>query len=153
MDPAIVRKRAPLTAAEWEQVRRHPVVGADLAAQFPAYAFAARDIRHHHERWDGGGFPDGLAGAEIPVGARIIGVAEAFDAMIHPTAYRPALSARTALHELERGAGTRWDPAVVAAMVAVAGEEADHAAARAGARDRSGSAHGAVVRVDGAPVS
>jgi HD-GYP domain-containing protein (c-di-GMP phosphodiesterase class II) len=73
-------------------------------------------VRHHHERWDGTGYPDGLAGEEIPLGARIVLVADAFDAMTSDSVHRPARSAEEALAELQRGAGTQFDPAVVAAL-------------------------------------
>jgi len=149
LDPAVARKGGPLNAADWDQVRRHPVVGADLVEQFPGYAFGARDIRHHHERWDGSGFPDGIAGAAIPLGARIIGVVEAFDAMTHPTAYRSPLAAEAAVRELERGAGSQWDPDVAMAMVAIVREEMSAVRSPHGAtRERPLPARGALAGAD-----
>jgi HD-GYP domain-containing protein (c-di-GMP phosphodiesterase class II) len=76
-------------------------------------------VRHHHEHWDGLGYPDGLRGEDIPFCARIIAVADAFDALTAPRSYHAVLSVAAALALLERGAGTQWDPAVVAALVAV----------------------------------
>ena len=80
-------------------------------------------VRHHHERFDGKGYPDGLAGQDIPLEARILAVADAFDAMTHERAYRKAMSKEDALAELERGAGTQFDPTVVDAFLALAGTE------------------------------
>ena len=124
LDPALLTKSGQLTEAEWEQMRQHPVIGADVVARFAAYADGHRLVRHHHEAWDGSGYPDGLAGEDIPLGARILAVADAFDAMTSDRAYRSAKSAATALRILEEGAGRQWDPRVVAAMVDYLGEAA-----------------------------
>ena len=123
MNPSIVLKPGRLATADWDEVRRHPVVGAELVGQFPSYALGAAYVRHHHERWDGGGYPEGLAGEAIPLGARVIAVADAFDALTSPRPYRPALGVGMALHELERGAAHQWDPEVVATMVALVRED------------------------------
>jgi HD-GYP domain-containing protein (c-di-GMP phosphodiesterase class II) len=79
-------------------------------------------VRHHHERWDGKGYPDGLAGEAIPLGARIIAVIDAFDAMTSARPYAQPLSTADALARIEAGAGTRWDPAVVAALIECLGQ-------------------------------
>ena len=76
-------------------------------------------VLHHHERWDGSGYPESLAGEEIPLPARILGAAEAFDAMISDHVYRSALTRNEALEEIERGSGTQFDPRVVAELLAV----------------------------------
>ena len=123
LDPRVVAKPGPLAPADWDEIRRHPDIGARLISRFPSYALGARAIRHHHERWDGTGYPDGLAGEEIPLGARIIAVADAFDAMTCRRPHRPALSDAAALAELERGRGRQWDPRVVEAMVALVRED------------------------------
>jgi HD-GYP domain-containing protein (c-di-GMP phosphodiesterase class II) len=117
LDPAIFRIEGPLSRADWDLVRRHPIVGADLVSSLPAYVLCATFIRHHHERWDGLGYPDGLRGEEIPLGARMIAVADGFDAMTSPRPHRAALSVPAALSELQRGAGSQWDPELVAAFV------------------------------------
>jgi two-component system, cell cycle response regulator len=115
---AILDKPGPLTADEWELVRRHPVVGQRIVAAAPALADVAGLVRATHERFDGGGYPDGLAGEDIPLDARIVAVCDAFDAMTSARPYRVALSVDEALAELRRCAGTQFDPAVVAAFLA-----------------------------------
>jgi two-component system cell cycle response regulator len=115
---AILDKPGPLTSDEWELVRRHPVVGQRIVAAAPALADIADLVRATHERFDGGGYPDGLAGEDIPLVARIVAVCDAFDAMTSTRPYRPALSVDEALAELRRCAGTQFDPAVVSAFLA-----------------------------------
>ena len=110
-------KPGRLDEAEWALVRRHPVIGAEIVARFAAHGDWHRLVRHHHERWDGTGHPDGLAGEAIPLGARILAVAGAFDAMTSERAYRPAMSAGAAVPALEDGASSQWDARVVAVMV------------------------------------
>jgi HD-GYP domain-containing protein (c-di-GMP phosphodiesterase class II) len=119
LDPALLQTQGSLSRYTWEQVHQHPIVGAQLVESLPAYVHCAPFIRHHHERWDGSGYPDGLAGDTIPVGARMIAVADAFDALTSPRPHRAALGTEAALRELERGAGTQWDPALVGAFVAI----------------------------------
>jgi HD-GYP domain-containing protein (c-di-GMP phosphodiesterase class II) len=106
-----------LTPEEWAQVRRHPLVGAQILAPFDFLAPAAPAIRHHHERWDGSGYPDGLAGEAIPFGARVVAVADVFDALTSPRPYRGAYPLDAALAELDLEAGRTLDPALVAALV------------------------------------
>ena len=115
---AILGKPGPLTAEEWEFVRRHTVIGERIILAAPALSRVAKLVRASHERWDGGGYPDALAGDAIPVGARIVAVADAFAAMIAGRPYRPERTAQEALEELQRGAGTQFDPAVVDAWCA-----------------------------------
>jgi two-component system, cell cycle response regulator len=110
---AILGKPGPLTAEEWEFVRRHTIIGERIILAAPALARVAALVRASHERWDGGGYPDALAGDAIPLGARIVAVADAFAAMIAGRPYRPARSADEALDELRREAGAQFDPAVV----------------------------------------
>jgi HD-GYP domain-containing protein (c-di-GMP phosphodiesterase class II) len=97
-------------------VRRHPLVGERILSVAPALLPVARIVRASHERWDGSGYPDGIAGEEIPLGARIIAVCDAFEAMTTPRAYRPPRSTEEALHELRACAGTQFDSAVVDAF-------------------------------------
>jgi two-component system cell cycle response regulator len=110
---SILSKPAPLDEHEWEFVRRHTIVGQRILEAAPSLGGAGAIVRSTHERWDGAGYPDRLAGEEIPLGARIIGVCDAFDAMVSDRPYRPKLSVGEALQELTRGSGTQFDPAVV----------------------------------------
>jgi two-component system cell cycle response regulator len=109
---AILGKPGPLTAEEWTFVRRHTIIGERIILAAPALARVAKLVRSSHERWDGGGYPDALAGDAIPLGARIVAVADAFAAMSAGRPYRPARRADDALEEIRRGAGTQFDPAV-----------------------------------------
>jgi hypothetical protein len=113
---AILLKPGPLTVQERLDFQTHTVVGAEIVARIIEYRLCAAIIRHHHERWDGGGYPDGLSGTDIPIGARIICVADAFDAMTSDRPYRRAMSAEAAIEEVRRNAGRQFDPNVVAAF-------------------------------------
>jgi len=110
---AILDKRGPLDESEWKFMHRHTLIGERIVAAAPALATVGRLVRSSHERWDGAGYPDSLAGTAIPLGARIIAVADAFDAMTVDRPYRAAMSVFAALAELDRCAGTQFDPAVV----------------------------------------
>lgn len=116
VDPAILTKGGPLTDAEWVQMRTHPVHGAAVVARFAAFGDGARLVRHHHEAWDGTGYPDRLAGEAIPLGARILAVADTFDTVTWGRVYQPAISTGAALAILRVGAGRHWDPRVVGAL-------------------------------------
>lgn len=118
IDNRILLKEGLLTDEERQQVNTHSAAGAELAGQFSMYHAGAEIIRHHHERWDGRGYPDGLAGDAIPIGARIIAVADVYDAMTSDRPYRRALSHEVAIGELMRGSGTRFDARVVDAFLA-----------------------------------
>jgi diguanylate cyclase (GGDEF)-like protein len=111
----ILRKPAPLTEAERLVLERHPQIGYRMLESLGVDP-VAEWVLHHHERWDGGGYPDGLPADRIPLGARIIFVADAYDAMTTDRVYRPRLSDEDALDELQRCAGTQFDPEVVAAF-------------------------------------
>jgi ribonuclease P protein subunit RPR2 len=113
----VLRKRGPLERDEWALMRNHPVVGAQIVAPFEFFAGGALVIRHHHERWDGSGYPDGLLGAAIPLGARIVAVADVFDALTSDRPYRPALSRDAVLAYLAEEAGRTLDADVVAALL------------------------------------
>jgi len=119
----ILFKRGTLEDDEWAMMRKHPVIGADIVSRLPLYKAAKDIILYHHERYDGKGYPQGLRGEEIPLGARILGVADAFEAMTSERLYRPALSYEAAMAELKAGKGTQFDPAVVDALLAVLEEE------------------------------
>lgn len=112
---AVLLKAGALDEDEWSIVRRHAEEGERIIAHLGFLADATPAIRHHHERWDGTGYPDGLAGLEIPIGARILHVADALDSMLTNRIYRHAFSVEEALAELERGSGTQFCPACVAA--------------------------------------
>jgi diguanylate cyclase (GGDEF)-like protein len=114
---AILDKPGPLDDEERAFMRRHTIIGERIVAAAPALAAVAVLVRASHERHDGCGYPDGLAGEDIPLGARIVSVCDAFDAMVADRPYRAALPQATALAELERCAGTQFDPAVVRAFV------------------------------------
>jgi two-component system, cell cycle response regulator len=118
---AILEKPGTLTEDEWELVKRHPVVGQRILASAPALVHIAELVRATHERFDGDGYPDGLAGTDIPLVARIVAVCDAFHAMTSGRPYRPAVTPEEALAELRRCAGTQFDPAVVAAFLAELG--------------------------------
>ena len=118
----IIMKPGKLTDAEWEFVRRHTLIGERILAAAPALGQAAKLVRSTHERYDGTGYPDSLKGEQIPLGARIIAVCDAFDAMTSERAYAPALTHEEGLRELFRCAGTQFDPQVVEAFYAVQSE-------------------------------
>ncbi len=120
---AILRKPGPLTEEEWLEIRRHPEIGERICRPLDAARLFAPILRHHHEHWDGTGYPDRLRGADIPLGARIVGVVDAFDAMTHERPYSRALSVDQALEELRRGAGRQFDPDLVAVFLGLLHQE------------------------------
>ena len=118
---AVLSKRGRLSADERDLMRTHTVIGAEMVAKIDLLRPVAPIIRHHHERWDGSGYPDGLAGRDIPVAARVFAVADAADAMLHDRPYRSALTIDLTCGELERNAGGQFDPAVVDAFLTLVG--------------------------------
>ena len=116
---AILTKAGPLTAQEWQQMREHPLIGERICEPLTTAGQFAPIVRHHHERWDGTGYPDGLRGEAIPIGARIVGLVDAYDAIIHDRPYRPARDVATALEELGREAGGQFDPELVRLFVPI----------------------------------
>ena len=139
---AILTKPGPLDAGEWEFMRQHTIVGERMLHVAPALAGVARLVRWSHERMDGGGYPDRLAGDEIPLGARIVAVCDAFNAMTSDRPYRRAVSADEAVAELIRHSGTQFDAEVIAAFQA---ELADQSSER--------STIPLAARFDGRPLS
>jgi HD-GYP domain-containing protein (c-di-GMP phosphodiesterase class II) len=113
----ILRKPGPLTEAEYAEIKRHPLIGADLVARVEGLDPIVPWIRHSHEHFDGTGYPSGLCGEEIPLAARILLVADAYDAMTSDRPYRRALSREEALRELEEQAGRQFDPRCVDLLV------------------------------------
>jgi diguanylate cyclase (GGDEF)-like protein len=120
---AILAKRGDLDPEEREFMHRHTIIGERIVTGAPALAEVGRLVRSTHERWDGSGYPDQLAGVDIPIGSRIIAVCAAFDAMVPERPYEAGRSANEALVELRRCAGTRFDPTVIEAFCVVIGEE------------------------------
>jgi diguanylate cyclase (GGDEF)-like protein/putative nucleotidyltransferase with HDIG domain len=113
----ILHKRGPLTDDEWRLMREHPVIGERILRVLPGLGTVARIVRHEHERWDGGGYPDGLAGSAIPLGSRIIIAADTYHAITSDRPYRAARSHSEAIEELTRCAGSQFDPSVTAALI------------------------------------
>ncbi len=109
----IVKKPGALTEEEWELMRAHPVVGARIVEKMEFLTGTVAIVRHHHEKWNGGGYPDGLRGRDIPFGARILTVADSFDAMTTDRPYRKALSLEEALNRLKEASGEQFDPELV----------------------------------------
>lgn len=116
---AILQKPGPLDADEVAQIRRHPEVGARLVRPLALSQAALACILYHHERWDGAGYPFGVRGESIPIEARLLAIADAYDAMISFRPYRPALAPAVALEEVDRCAGSQFDPELARAFVDV----------------------------------
>jgi HD-GYP domain-containing protein (c-di-GMP phosphodiesterase class II) len=106
----LLGKAGLLTVEEVAEIRAHPVAGARLVMPLRKFHDALPYVLFHHERWDGSGYPAGLSGRRIPIEARVLAIADAFDAMISPRPYRGALTHAHALAEVENGAGTQFDP-------------------------------------------
>jgi putative nucleotidyltransferase with HDIG domain len=113
----ILLKPGPLTDEEWVVMKRHATVGGELVARIDAFAHLAPAVRASHERWDGGGYPDGLAGEDIPLAARIISACDTYEAIVTDRPYRPAGTPAQACEELRRVAGAQLDERVVEALL------------------------------------
>src|SRR5205823_8906254 len=122
---AILNKPAKLTDEEYEQIKEHAVIGARIVQSVGALQGVVPIIRHHQERYDGTGYPDGLRGQNIPIGARIIAVVDAYGAMTEDRVYRKAPGHEVAIDELQRLAGKQFDPIIVRAFVQLLAENPD----------------------------
>jgi len=123
MPDAILKKPGSLEQGEWEVVESHTVVGSDILEKIQQLKTIIPGVRHHHERVDGMGYPNGLKGAQIPLIARIIALADAFDAMVSDRSYRKAMPRKQAIEEIQRCAGTQFDPQLVKLFVGVLDEQ------------------------------
>jgi putative nucleotidyltransferase with HDIG domain len=138
----VLLKPGPLTADEQVTMWLHTEIGARILRQFHLFRAGSEIVLHHHEAFDGSGYPNGLAGEQIPLGARVVAVADAFDAMTSDRPYRNALSVAETIERFRAGAGRQWDPAIVAALLRlIADGRIDHERAR-------GDGHGHVHRHD-----
>ena len=117
VDDAVLRKQGALSEPEWEQIRRHPLTGYEILCRIQSFAEIAVIVLHHHERWDGGGCPDGLCGEAIPLGSRIIAVADSIDAMMSDRSYRRGMSPARCREQIQRNSGVMYDPDVAAAAL------------------------------------
>jgi len=115
----ILHKRSRLSDKEFAVIKKHPKIGADILRAIKPLSDLVPTIYHHHERFDGNGYPHGIKGEQIPLNARIIAVADSFDAMTSNRPYREAFSIETALLEIERNKGTQFDPFIVSAFIEI----------------------------------
>jgi HD-GYP domain-containing protein (c-di-GMP phosphodiesterase class II) len=113
----ILNKPGALTDEQWRQMRDHTVIGERILRAIPGLGNVARVVRHEHERWDGGGYPDGVVAEDIPIGSRIILACDAYHAMTSDRPYRGAMSHAEAIAELSANAGTQFDPSVVEVLI------------------------------------
>jgi diguanylate cyclase (GGDEF)-like protein len=117
----VLNKKGKLTKEDWEAIKSHPRLGATIVGNVPNLVPCVSSILHHHERWDGAGYPDGLEGEQIPIEARILAIADSFEAMSAARPYRPALCGEKVLKELRRGAGSQFDPKLVEVFIGIIG--------------------------------
>lgn len=115
----VLNKKERLNAEDWEAIKAHPRLGANIISNIPKLAPSVNSILYHHERWDGGGYPEGLKGEEIPIEARILAIADSFEAMTSARPYRPALSLEEVVKELRQGAGLQFDPKLVEVFIGI----------------------------------
>jgi diguanylate cyclase (GGDEF)-like protein len=115
----VLNKKGGLNEEDWRAVKAHPRLGANIISNIPNLVSCVSIILHHHERWDGGGYPEGLKGEEIPIEARILAIADSFEAMTSARPYRPALSLEQVVKELRQGAGHQFDPQLVEVFIGI----------------------------------
>jgi HD-GYP domain-containing protein (c-di-GMP phosphodiesterase class II) len=119
IEPAILDHPGGLDDLQRHKMRRHTIEGEEILVQMSGLEHLGRLVRATHEHWDGNGYPDGLSGTDIPIEARIVGVADAFDAMTSKRAYRDAMSVEEACRRVDRDAGRQFDPLVAAALIEI----------------------------------
>jgi HD-GYP domain-containing protein (c-di-GMP phosphodiesterase class II) len=119
IEPELLDYPGPLDDRQRRRMRKHTIEGQVMLAQTAGLEHLASDVRATHEAWDGSGYPDGLSGPEIPLAARIVAVADSYDAMVNDRAYRPRLPKREAMRRIRAGAGMQFDPDVATALLAV----------------------------------
>ena len=115
----VLNKKGKLNEEDWRAIKAHPKLGATIIRNIPHLVPCVNSILHHHERWDGGGYPEGLKGEEIPIEARILAIADTFEAMTSARPYRPALPLEEIVKELRQGAGLQFDPKLVEAFIGI----------------------------------
>lgn len=115
----VLNKKAKLSRENWETIKAHPRLGTNIVSNIPQLVGCADSILHHHERWDGAGYPEGLKGEQIPLESRILAIADSFEAMSSARPYRPALSREDVLEELRKGAGSQFDPNLVEVFIGI----------------------------------
>jgi len=115
----VLNKKGKLSGEDWEAIKAHPRLGANIVGNIPQLVPCVNSILHHHERWDGGGYPEGLKGEEIPIEARILAIVDSFEAMTSARPYRPALSLEQVVKELRQGAGLQFDPKLVEIFIGI----------------------------------
>jgi HD-GYP domain-containing protein (c-di-GMP phosphodiesterase class II) len=124
---AVLTKPGRLTTEEFAQIKLHPQIGHGILEGIPGLAAMLPGVLHHHERWAGGGYPAGIAGEQIPLIARVLALADAFDAMSSNRSYRPALSRAQVFAEIRTGNGQQFDPSLVGTFLALDFSEFDRA--------------------------
>jgi diguanylate cyclase (GGDEF)-like protein/putative nucleotidyltransferase with HDIG domain len=115
----VLNKKEKLSRENWETIKAHPRLGTNIVSNIPQLVGCADSILHHHERWDGRGYPEGLKGEQIPLESRILAIADSFEAMSSARPYRPALSREDVLLELRKGAGSQFDPSLVEVFIGI----------------------------------
>jgi len=115
----VLNKKGKLSGEDWEAIKAHPRLGANIVGNMPHLVPCVNSILHHHERWDGSGYPEGLKNEEIPIEARILTIADSFEAMTSARPYRPALSLEEVIKELRQGAGLQFDPKLVEVFIGI----------------------------------
>ena len=123
IDEQILRKAGKLTAQETDIIKKHPTIGNRIISPVTFLAPVAPMVLYHHEWYDGNGYPEGLAGEEIPLGSRIVAVIDAYDAMTSDRPYRKAMSKERAISELQKGSGSQFDPQAVEVFVKILKDE------------------------------
>jgi len=115
----VLNKKGRLNGEDWEAIKAHPRLGANIVGSIPHLVSCVSSILHHHERWDGSGYPEGLKGEEIPIEARILAIADTFEAMTSARPYRPPLSPEDVIKKLRQGAGIQFDPKLVKVFIGI----------------------------------